>query len=99
MTRSARKSEARRWFLQARHDLGSSWNIDGEFSIRRASFVSKAEKALKSLSTPWQTTNRLLTTDCRNGSSGQKQVPPVGDLEAAVELDLHYVPSRYRTGS
>ena len=103
MTRSARKSEARRWFLQARHDLRAArWNIDGEF-FDTACFLCQqsAEKALKSLlySLGKRRTALLTHSIVEMVRLVGKQVPPIGVLEAAaLELDLHYVPSRYPNG-
>jgi len=103
MTRPARKSEARRWFLQARHDLRAArWNIEGGF-FDTACFLCQqgAEKALKSLlySLGKRRTAFLTHSIVEMVRLVRKQVPRMSELEAAaLELDLHYVPSRYPNG-
>ena len=103
MTRLARKEEARRWFLQARHDLRAArWNLDGGF-FDTACFLCQqtAEKALKSLLYFLGKRRRAFLTHSVVEIVREvgKDIPPIGELEsAALELDLHYVPSRYPNG-
>ena len=103
MKRLARKEEARRWFLQARHDLRAArWNLEGGF-FDTACFLCQqaAEKALKSLLYSLGKRRRAFLTHSvvEMVRAVGKDIPPIGELEsAALELDLHYVPSRYPNG-
>lgn len=98
-----RKAEARRWFLQARHDLRAArWNLQGEF-FDTACFLCQqsAEKALKSLLYFLGKRRRAFLTHSivEMARVVGKEIPQIGELEtAALELDLHYVPSRYPNG-
>lgn len=103
MTRVPRKTEARRWFLQARHDLQAArYNLDGGFfDITCFLCQQSAEKALKSLLYLLGKRRSALLTHSivEMVRVVAKEITPVGALEtAALELDLHYVPSRYPNG-
>jgi len=98
-----RLEEAERWFLQGRYDLhAASWNLEGGFNDT-ACFLAQqaAEKVLKSLHYYLGASRRTLLTHSvvalvREASRGPVALEDC--LEAARELDLHYVPSRYPNG-
>jgi HEPN domain-containing protein len=101
--RSGHEEEARRWWLQAQHDLrAAAWNVEGGF-YDTACFLTQqaAEKALKSLHYHLGSARRVLLTHSvvtllQRASRG---VPELAHcLEGGRELDLHYVPSRYPNG-
>jgi HEPN domain-containing protein len=98
-----RAAEARRWYLQAQHDIrAAEWNLRGGFHDT-ACFLAQqaAEKALKSLHYHLGSARRFLLTHSVVVLL-QKAVPAIPSLreqlESGRELDLHYVPSRYPNG-
>lgn len=103
MTPAPRKTEARRWFLQGRHDLRAvRWNLQGGF-FDTACFLCQqsAEKALKSLLYFLGKRRKALLTHSivQMVREVGKEIHAISELEtAALELDLHYVPSRYPNG-
>jgi len=103
MAEGHRDEEARRWFLQAQHDLrAAAWNLEGGFHDT-ACFLAQqaAEKGLKSTHYHLGSSRRVLLTHsvvmllnkAISAAPGLSQC-----LEGARELDLHYVPSRYPNG-
>ncbi len=100
---SKRKAEATRWFRQAEYDLKAArWNIQGGF-YDTACFLAQqtGEKALKSLLYYLGARRTVLFTHSlvEMIQAAEKKVPALtGLLEAARELDLHYIPARYPNG-
>lgn len=100
---SKRRSEAKRWFHQARYDLKAArWNIEGEF-FDTACFLSQqaAEKCLKSLLYYLGSRREALMTHSivEMILHAEKQLGTLsGLLQEARALDLHYIPSRYPNG-
>lgn len=103
MTRPGRETEARRWCLQARHGLQAArWNLEGGF-FDTACFLCQqsAEKALKSLLYALGKRRRAFLTHSAVEMVRMvgKEIARIQELEpAALELDLHYIPSRYPNG-
>ncbi|MBI3301728.1 MAG: HEPN domain-containing protein [Deltaproteobacteria bacterium] len=100
---SKRKTEATRWFHQARYDLKASrCNIQGGFHDTACFLAQQAgEKALKSLLYYLGARRAALFTHSlvEMIQEGGKKVDTLpGLLEDARELDLHYIPSRYPNG-
>ena len=96
---------ALRWMSQAEYDLAASEDIleDGRFNW--ACFVAQqaAEKAVKSIYLSRgedvdrvHSVSALVRGDARRGISGLPEIE--AELEAAAELDRHYVPTRYPNG-
>ncbi|GIW40333.1 MAG: DNA-binding protein [Candidatus Binatia bacterium] len=103
MAKPGRREEARRWFLQAQHDLrAAAWNLEGEFCDTACFLAQQAsEKALKSLHYFAGTSRRALMTHSVVSllRKALRLLPELeAHLEGARELDLHYVPSRYPNG-
>jgi HEPN domain-containing protein len=103
MAEGRRAEEARRWFLQARHDLqAAAWNVQGGFNDTACFLAQQAvEKALKSLHYDLGSARKILLTHSvvLLLEKATKKVPELGTcLESGRELDLHYVPSRYPNG-
>lgn len=103
MAKAERGEEARRWFLQAQHDLrAAKWNAAGGFYDTACFLAQQAsEKVLKPLHYFPGTSRRVLLTHSvvtlLRKSAAQFQAP-AELLEGGRELDLHYVPSRYPNG-
>jgi HEPN domain-containing protein len=103
MAEHGRQEEARRWYLQGRHDLrAASWNQRGGFHDT-ACFLAQqaAEKVLKSLHYSLGSSRHTLLTHSvvELLRKAARRVPTLKEhLEHARELDLHYVPSRYPNG-
>jgi HEPN domain-containing protein len=99
----ARRNESKRWFQQAAYDLKSSaWNIEGGF-FSTSCFLSQqaAEKAAKSLLYYYGMRKKAMLTHSVLGllvAAGSMDDRFLSMQEAARELDLHYVPSRYPNG-
>lgn len=98
-----RKTEARRWFQQAYHDLQAArWNIKGKF-YDTACFLAQqsGQKALKSILYYGGARRAALLTYSlvemvKEGTKGVRSLAHL--LDQARELDLHYIPSRYPNG-
>lgn len=89
MTRPMRRAEARRWFLQARHDLQAArWNLEGGF-FDTACFLCQqsAEKALKSLLYFLGKRRRAFLTHSivEMVQVVGKEIPQIGKLERALQ--------------
>ena len=103
MGKLVRKEEAKRWMSQATYDLkGAEWNLQGRF-FNTVCFLAQqgSEKALKSLLYYAGTSRRKLISHSTVEllSEARRTIPSIGDLiNAARELDLHYIPSRYPNG-
>ena len=98
-----RKTEARRWFRQASYDLKAvRWNLQGGFHDTACFLAQQAgEKALKSLLYYLGARRTALLTHSLLEMVREcgKRASAVMDLQdAARELDLHYIPSRYPNG-
>ncbi len=97
------KREAQRWFQQAQDDLHAvQWNLEGEF-YAQACFLAQqaAEKALKSLLFYLGIRRDALLTHslAKLVEAAAKHISEAQTLsDAARELDLHYVASRYPNG-
>lgn len=103
MSKGNRVEETGRWFMQAKYDMkAANWNLKGGF-YNQVCFLSQqaAEKSLKSvifysgLSRKKVLSHSVLdlTQKCL------KIIPKLKDLlDAARELDLHYIPARYPNG-
>jgi len=103
MAKPGRQEEAQRWFLQARHDLrAAAWNLEGGFHETACFLALQAsEKVLKSLHYFLGTSRRVLMTHSVVSlvRKSLRDLPELEEhLQAARELDLHYVPSRYPNG-
>jgi HEPN domain-containing protein len=98
-----RAAEARRWYLQAQHDIrAAEWNLRGEF-YDTACFLAQqaAEKMLKSVHYHLGSSRRVVLTHSvvTLVQKAARDIPLLNEqLEGARELDLHYVPSRYPNG-
>jgi HEPN domain-containing protein len=98
-----RVTEARRWFLQASHDLNAvGWNIQGGFHSTACFLAQQAgEKGLKSLLYFLGGRRSALLTHSLV-EMVQEAAARVGGIAEALEdarsLDLHYIPSRYPNG-
>ena len=97
------RTEAGRWFHQARHDLrAAAWNLEGGFH-NTVCFLAQqsAEKALKSLLYYVGSRKQALMTHSLVGmvSDQADAIEGLSDLlEEARTLDMHYIPSRYPNG-
>ena len=99
------KEEARRWLEEAEYDLETSEdNIEKE-RFNWASFIAQqaAEKAVKSIYVAREESAEkihslaiLIKGDEKRGISGIQQLIPL--FEQALELDRHYIPTRYPNG-
>lgn len=97
--------EARRWFEEAEYDIEAAEDVleDGRFNW--ACFIAQqaAEKAVKSLYIARgedvervHSISALIKGDTRRGISG---IPDLEEeLESAMELDRHYIATRYPNG-
>jgi HEPN domain-containing protein len=103
MAKADRTEEARRWFLQAQHDLrAAQWNAEGGFFDTACFLAQQAgEKVLKSLHYFLGTSRRVLLTHSVVTllRKAVAELPALAEsLEGGRGLDLHYVPSRYPNG-
>ena len=98
-----RKAEATRWFQQASYDLkAAKWNSQGGFHSTACFLAQQAgEKALKSLLYYLGARRTILLTHSlveMIQEAGKKVSTLAHMLDAARELDLHYISSRYPNG-
>lgn len=99
------KEEALRWLEQAEYDVASAGDVLKSGRYNWACFIAQqsAEKAVKSIYIArgedverMHSLSALIKGDSRRGISG---VPDIGtELEAAIELDRHYIATRYPNG-
>ncbi len=93
-------SEARRWFLQAKHDLDDAYfSLEGE-RFNLACFLSQqaAEKALKAYliankQEPW---GHSVAELCEAASINDADFKNI--KKRAATLDTYYIPTRYPNG-
>ncbi len=91
--------EAARWLKQARIDLESAENNLGFKSYELVCFLSHqvAEKSLKALlySIGLRPFGHSLRDLLNQVIKNKKQLPLEIPIECAIELDKHYIPTRY----
>jgi len=99
------KEEARRWLEEAEYDLETSEDNVEKERFNWASFIAQqaAEKAVKSIYVAREESAEkihslaiLIKGDEKRGISGIQQLIPL--FEQALELDRHYIPTRYPNG-
>lgn len=99
------EEEARRWLEEAEYDLDASEDNIKQSRFNWACFIAQqaAEKAVKSVYIKREESAErvhslsiLIKGDKKRGVSGVGELRPL--LELALELDRHYVPTRYPNG-
>lgn len=99
------QEEARRWLEEAEYDLEAAEDVLENGRFNWACFIAQqaAEKAVKSIYVARgedvervHSISALIKGDTHRGISG---IPGLGmELESAMELDRHYIATRYPNG-